>query len=634
MVEHLIFRLRQRDVLLRLENERLVCDAPQGVMTPDLIDQVRQNKEAIVEFLKRERDPNVSTVSIPKAARGIEIPLSFSQESLWFLEQLTPGTSAYNIPLRIRVATRVDRAILQRSLDEIVRRHEALRTQFRIVRGSPAQVIGPPCIVPLTFIDLSTESAELRPGRVEHWCVKEATRAFRIDQDLLLRATLLRLHTEEHVLLLTMHHIVADASSVDLILYELFVIYRAFAAEMPSPLRELRIQYADFAVWQRSYVSGEVINRQLTYWKRQMANAPPVLELPIDWPRRAVQSSKGSVEAVVISNELTTRLKLLGQRESASLFMTLLAAFQVLLFRCSGQSDVVVGSAVSGRKLLELESVVGLFVNALPLRIDLSGNPPFQRVLSQVREMVLEAHQNQDIPFETLVKELRPPRDLGRNPLFQVFFSFRSRVGGDTTAGISSEIISSETAKFDLSLSVEEFSHGMKAEIEYCADLFRRERVIDVLKRLTLLLESITEAPEMGVDDLPLIDDLDRQRALAGPDQTDAEYDLSRFVDEVILEGAKLSPEQEAVRFGPEALSYKELSDRVEAVALHLCGLGVRSEDVVGLCVERSLDLVVGLLGILKSGAAFLPLDPDFPKERLAYMVKDSCPAANADVPG
>ena len=269
-----------------------------------------------------------------------------------------------------------------------------------------------------------------------------------------------------------------------------------------------------------------------------MAGAPPFLDLPIDWPRRAVQSHRGAVEAIAISSELTTRLKLLGQEEGASLFMTSLASFQVLLYRCSGEPDVVVGSAISNRNSLELETVVGMFVNTLPLRIDLSGNPSFRRVLSRVREMVLEAHQNQDIPFETLVKELRPPRDRTRNPLFQVFFSFRSRLGEEAVPDIRSDIISSEAAKFDLSLSVEEFSHGMKIEIEYCADLFRRDRMIGLLKRMILLLERIAEAPETGVDDLPLIDEVERQRVLVGLNQTNFEYDLSRFVDEVILQGA------------------------------------------------------------------------------------------------
>jgi amino acid adenylation domain-containing protein len=628
MIEDLIISLRQLNVVLRLENDRLICDAPQGVMNEDLINQVRQNKEAIVAFLKMERGLNSSPIGIPTVARDNEIPLSFSQESLWFLEQLSPGTSTYNIPLRIKLAVNVDPAILQRSLDEIVRRHEALRTRFRVARGAPTQAIGPPCVVPLNFIDLSTEPAELRTERVAQWCLAEATKAFELDKDLLLRATLLRLQTDEHVLLLTMHHIATDASSVDLIFNELFVVYRAFATEMPSPLPDLRVQYADFAVWQRKYLSGGAIDQQLMYWKRQMANAPPVLELPIDFPRPAVRSSKGAIEVTEISNQLAARLKSLGRSESASLFMTLLAAFQVLLYRCSGQSDIVVGSPISGRQLLELESVVGLFVNSLPLRIDLSGNPSFRRVLSQIREMVLEAHQNQDIPFEKLVQELRPPRDPSRNPLFQVFFSFRSRVGEDMTASISSEIISSETAKFDLSLSVEEFTHGMKAEIEYCADLFRRERVIDLLKRLTLLLESIADDPEVGIDQLSLVDDCDRQIAIVGSNRPDVEYDLSRLVDEVILEGAEFKPEHEAVRFGSDVLSYKQLSDRVETVSLHLCAMGIRSNDIVGLCVERSLDLVVGLLGILKCGAAFVPLDPNFPKERLAYMVKDGCPAA------
>jgi surfactin family lipopeptide synthetase A len=631
MIEQLISGLRQRDIVLRLENERLVCDAPRGVMTPELIEQVQSNKEAIVKFLKQTRDEDVSKSiknSVPTVSRDIEIPLSFSQESLWFLEQLNPGTSAYNIPLKIPIAANVDGGILQRTLDEIVRRHEALRTRFRSLRGSPTQVISPPSAVPLAIVDLSNEAAELRPEKVDQWCAREAAKAFRIDQDLLLRATLLRLGREQHVLLLVTHHIVTDASSIDLILNELFRIYQAFSSGIPSPLPELAVQYADFAVWQRNQISGEVIERQLTYWKRQMASAPPALELPVDWARRTGHSSKGSVEALNISKELTTRLKSLGQEEGASLFMLLLAAFQVLLYRCSNQSDVVVGAPISGRKLLELENIVGLFVNTLPLRIDLSGNPSFRYVLSRVREMVLEAHQNQDIPFETLVKELRPPRVLGRNPLFQVLFSFRSRIGEGAIADVSGEIISSESAKFDLALSVDEFSDGMRAELEYRSDLFRPDRITDVLARLTRLLESIADAPEMGVDNLPLIDDLELQRAFADSNRTDVEYDLNRSVDELIFEGAKLYPESEAVRFGRNALSYRQLCECAEEVAVRLRVLGVRPNDVVGLCVERSLELVIGLLGILRSGAAFVPLDPHYPKDRLAYMLNDARPVA------
>jgi amino acid adenylation domain-containing protein len=628
MVERLIVDLRQQGVLLKLENERLICDAPKGVMTADLLDQVRQNKDAIVELLKLERDQSGIASGIPRVARDIEIPLSFSQESLWFLEQLNHGTSAYIIPLKIRIPASVDSDVLQRTLNEVVRRHEILRTKFCSVNGSPTQIISPPCNVPLAIIDLSTVSAEIRAERIEHSCFQEATKVFQLDQDLMLRATLLRLEAEDHILLLTMHHIASDATSVDLIFREIFFIYRAYVEGVPLQLEDPHIQYADFAVWQRSYVSGGVTDRQLMYWKRQMADAPPVLELPIDWPRLAIRSFKSSTETAEIPSELTTRLRSFSRNENASLFMTLLAAFQVLLYRCSGQPDIVVGSPISGRKFRELESVIGLFVNSLPLRIDLSGNPPFRRVLSRVREVVLEAHENQDIPFEELVKELRPPRDPGRNPLFQVFFSFRSRVGDNQTAGVSSEVISGETAKFDLSLSLEEFSDCIKAEIEYCTDLFRRERVLDVLKRLTLLLESITKNPAMGVDDLPVIDEFERQQALVEFNQADVEQGSSRSVDDFILETVRLTPEHEAVRFGKEALNYKELSDRADEIALLLCQLGVGPEDVVGLCVERSLDLVVGLLAILRAGAAFVPLDPQFPKERLAYMLRDASPVA------
>ena len=427
---------------------------------------------------------------------------------------------------------------------------------------------------------------------------------------------------------LTLHHIAADASSVDLIVDELSVIYRAFSEGLPSPLPEPRLQYADFAVWQRSRVTDAGLEQQLAYWKSQMAGAPPFLELPIDGPRRPARSSKGALATSVIPKALTARLKQLGQQEGASLFMVLLAAYQVLLYRCSGQSDVVVGSAISSRELIELENVVGLFVNTMPLRSDLSGNPPFRRVLSRVREMVLKAHLHRDIPFERLVRELRPPRASGRNPIFQVFFSFRSRVGDGAIAEASSQVISSESAKFEISLSVEEFSDGMRAEIEYSADLFRRDRMVDVLVRLTRLLESIADQPDRGVDVLPLIDILERQQALTKSNQTDVDYDFSRCADDAILEAAKLGPDREAVRFGRNALTYRQLRERVEEVARHLRDLGVGPDDVVGLCVERSLDLVIGLLGILGSGAAFVPLDPHYPSDRLAYMLNDARPVA------
>ena len=480
----------------------------------------------------------------------------------------------------------------------------------------------------VVVVDLSTEAAEVRQERAAEWCVRESAKAFRIDQDILLRAALLRLEPERHVLLLVIHHIAADASSVDIILNELLAIYQAFATRQPIPLPEPTLQYADFVLWQRDQVSDELLGRQLTYWKSQMAGAPPALELPVDWPRRPGQSSKGSVVATVISDALTTRIKSLARDEGASLFMVLLTAFQILLYRCSGQPDVVVGAPISGRKSVELENVVGLFVNTLPLRIDLSGNPSFRHALSRVREMVLEAHENQDIPFEALVRELRPPRVVGRNPLFQALFSFRSRVGEGALVDAKNEIVSSESAKFDLSLSVDEFTDGLKAELEYSSDLFRRDRVRELFERLERLLESIADAPETGVDDLPLIDPLEAQRAAADSNRTAVEFDMSRSVDGLIFEAAKLHPESEAIRFGRDALTYQQLCERADEVAAHLRALGVRPDDVVGLCVERSLELVVGLLGILKSGAAFVPLDPHFPTARLAYMLNDVRPVA------
>ena len=427
-VEPLLSMLHARDINLRLENTKLLCDAPAGAMTPDLMREIERNKDDIVKFLtaRAGRDVPIRR-SGPDGPDGL--PLSFQQESLWFLAQLDPESAAYNISVKITVATRIDGAILQRSLDEILRRHEVLRTHFRIIRGSPAQIIGPPTSFPMTVIDLSTEADGVRLAKAEEWCSSEAARPFRIDQDLLLRAALLRLAPEQHMLLLVVHHIVADAASVDIILSDLRSIYQAFSSGSAASSPEPAFQYADFALWQRQRLSADTAERQLAYWMRQMANAPPLLEMPTDWRRDPERLPKGSTAAVVISKTLTAKVNALCRSEGASLFMGLLTGFQILLYRCSGQSEVVVGAAISGRHLAELEGVVGLFINTLPLRIDLAGNPSFRIALSRAREMVLDAQENQDIPFETLVRELRPSRVVGRNPLFQAFFSFRNRAG-------------------------------------------------------------------------------------------------------------------------------------------------------------------------------------------------------------
>lgn len=629
MVEQLLSMLRSRGIELRLENTKLVCDAPKGAITAALMQQIERDKAEIVRFLQTldDREGPIGRRAADKS-EGTGLPLSFQQESLWFLAQLNPESAAYIIPVKIHVAASVDSDVLQRSLDEIVRRHEALRTYFRTVRGSPVQIVGPPAKAPLTIVDLSTDAGDVRLADAETWCAAEAAKPFRIDQDLLLRAGLLRLAPERHLLLLIVHHIVADATSVDHIVRELRDVYRAFLEGVRDPLPEPALQYADYAVWQREHVATEIIERQLAYWKRQMAGAPSTLELPTDWPRLPGRLSKGSTQKVVIPTALTASLKRLCRNEDASLFMVLLAAFQVLLYRCSGQSDVVVGAAISGRNRAELETVVGLFVNTLPLRSDLSGAPSFRSALSRARETVLGTHENQDVPFETLVKELRPPRAFGQNPLFQAFFSFRNRAGEGSIAAASSELVSNEDAKFDLSLYVDEFVDGMKVEMEYRSDLYRHDRATNLLEGLTRLLESAAGAPETGIEDLPLIDAGEAQRALDQWNRTDVAFDVTRSVDEWIFEAAKLHPDVEAVRFGPNKLTYRQLCEQVDEGAARLRALGVGPDDVVGLCIERSLDLVVGLLAILRTGAAFLPLDPDYPRDRLAYILNDARAAA------
>jgi amino acid adenylation domain-containing protein len=559
--------------------------------------------------------------------RGGELLLSFAQARLWFLEQLEPGSSAYNIPAAVRLTGSLDVAALEQSLNEIFQRHEALRTTFAMVSGEPIQVIAPVKALTLPLVDLRQLPEAQQEAQVEHLATESAQQPFDLAMGPLLRATLLKLGEAEHVLLLTMHHIVSDGWSMGVLIRELAALYEAFSSGSPSPLPQLPIQYADFAHWQRQWLQGEVLAAQLSYWQQQLAGAQTVLELPTDRPRPAVQTFRGATQFLTLAEPLSQKLKTLSQRSGVTLFMTLLAAFQTLLYRYTGQEDICIGSPIANRNRSETEELIGFFVNTLVLRTDMSENPSFQELLGRVREVTLGAYAHQDLPFEQLVEALQPERNLSHQPLFQVMFVLQNAPMSalelpDLT--LSSLEMESSTAKFDLTLSIEDTEQGLVGSLEYNTDLFDAATISRMLEHFQTLLEGIVANPDQRLSDLPLLTQLERQQLLVEWNDTQVDYPKHLCIHQLFEAQVERTPDAVAVVFEDQQLTYGELNRRANQVAHHLRSLDVGPDSLVGICVERSLEMVIGLLGILKAGGAYVPLDPDYPSERLAYMLSDS----------
>ncbi len=561
-------------------------------------------------------------------SRGRRLPLSFAQQRLWFLDQLEPNSSLYNIPRAVRLAGRLNVTALERSLDEIVRRHEALRTIFAYADGSPVQVIAPAPVTTaaLPLVDLSELPKSEREAQTQRLATEEAQCPFDLSQGPLMRAKLLRLDDEEHVLLLTMHHIVSDGWSMEVFWRELAALYDAFANGQPSPLPELPVQYVDYAIWQRRWLAGEVLDEQLSYWKRQLADLP-ALQLPTDRPRPAVQTHRGARQELVLPKLLTEALKELSRREGVTLFMTLLAAFQVLLSRYSGQEDIAVGSPIAGRNRAEIEGLIGFFANTLVVRTDLSGDPTFKELLRRVREVALEAYDHQDVPFEKLVEELQPQRDTSRTPLFQVMLTLQNTPGKALELPglrLTQQELERGTAKFDLTLSMVEGPEGLRGACEYNTDLFEAATITRMLGHLQTLLEGVVANPAQRLSTLPLLTEAERHQLLIEWNDTQIDYPREACIHRLFEEQAERTPDAVAVVFDDQQLTYRELNRRANQLAHHLRRLGVGPEVLVGICVERSPELVVGVLAILKAGGAYVPLDPAYPKERLAFMLEDA----------
>ncbi|HEX8242041.1 MAG TPA: amino acid adenylation domain-containing protein, partial [Longimicrobium sp.] len=578
-----------------------------------------------VEEMRRAELPALPPV-VP-VERTDALPLSFAQERLWFLDRLEPGSATYNIPIAWRLGGALDQAALERSLGEIVRRHEVLRTTFMEVDGSPVQVIAPFGGFALPVEDLSGLSEADRDAVVRGRAGEEAGWAFDLSAGPLLRAALLRLGEEDHVLLITMHHVVSDAWSMGVFFRELSTLYPVYRDGGESPLAELAVQYADYAVWQREHLRGEVLERQLSYWRERLAGAPELLELPADRPRPPVKTHRGATVPVSFSLDLLERLQALGRSEGATLYMTLLGAFQVLLSKYSGSEDLVVGSPIAGRTRKEVEELIGFFVNTLVLRTDLSADPGFREVLRRVREATLGAYEHQEVPFEKLVAELQPERSLSHSPLFQVTFTLQNAEGGGgalpglKVSGVGGEYA---IAKFDLSLTLATTPQGLDGTLNYSTDLFERgtiERMVDHLERV---LEQVARDPDRSLSRLELLGEGERSSVVEEWNRTERPYPRGVCIHELFEAQARERPDAVALVWGEESLGYAELEARANRLAHHLVRLGVGPEARVGVLLERSAELIVSLLAVLKAGGCYVPLDPGYPAERLRLMLADS----------
>lgn len=564
---------------------------------------------------------------IPSISRVGSLPLSFAQQRLWFLDQLEGQSATYNIPLALQLSGDLNVEALEAAISEIVRRHEALRTTFQMVKGEPVQVISPADPLSVSIVNLQTCSAENRPDELQRLANEVACKPFDLECDSLLRVQLFKLAPASHVLLVVMHHIVSDGWSIGIFSHELSTLYREFSQGKHSSLNTLPIQYVDFAQWQRQYLQGKVLERQLNYWRQQLADTPALSELPTDHPRPAVQSFRGETIRFSLSEQLSHKLKELSQQSSTTLFITLLTAFSVLLYRYSYSEDIVIGSPIANRNRKEIEPLIGFLVNTLPLRTDLSGNPSFSVLLKQVHQTALDAYDHQELPFERLVEELNPERDFSYHPFFQVMFVLQnatSEIIELPGIQVSAFPLKRGLSKFDLTLSVREQSEGLIGAFEYNCDLFNHDTIQRLAGHFQTLLEGIVANPQQPIVEFSLLTEPERHQLLVEWNNTQKDYPSDRCIHQLFEAQVERTPDVIAVVFENEQLTYSALNKRANQLAHYLQTLGVGPDVLVGICVERSLEMIVGLLGILKAGGAYLPLDPEYPSERLAYMIADA----------
>jgi amino acid adenylation domain-containing protein len=581
------------------------------------IDQMRQQQHVVA------RPP-----LIPKI-RPKEIPLSYAQERLWFLEQLGLAGVAYNVSIALRLDGALDARALERSFSELISRHESLRTRFQAIDGRPIQLIDAPAEYRLELIDLSVLRPEELESRARRLAQQEALHRFDLSKGSLFRAVVLRIGEQAHLLCITMHHIVSDGWSMGVLTRELSALYEAHVSRLSPKLEPLSVQYADYAIWQREWLQGEELLKQLRYWKEQLSELT-TLQLPIDRPRPAVASFRGASSEFILPPQLCAALIELSRRENATLFMLLLAAFQALLSRWSGQQDIVVGSPIAGRSHRQIEGLIGFFVNTLALRTRVDDELSFRELLLKVKGTALEAYAHHDLPFEKLVAELQPERDLAKQPLFQVSFQLvrfpREELARTGLRLSAASATVNTTSKFDLSLEMVETAAGLRGRFEYATDLFDHTTIERLQECFGRLLAGIVADPNARMSRVPLLSERELQQVTVGFNATQQEYPQDQLIHELFEAQVRRTPQVIAVVYEGRQLTYAELNAQANQLARYLRSVGVGADKLVALCVERSVEMVVGILGILKAGGAYVPLDPSYPRERLEYLLQDAAP--------
>jgi amino acid adenylation domain-containing protein len=584
-----------------------------------------EKRTLLARFLKKEGIDLRSSLAIPKRPQAAQCPLSYGQQRLWFMQQLEPGSCAYNLPAAVRLKGELNIGALQASLDHIVSRHESLRTVFSEVDGQPVQKIKEAWGVEMPVIDVSSMPEEWKQEEVIRIARREAETAFDLSVGPMMRAKLVKVDDEEHVLNLTLHHIVTDGWSMGVMIEEMVKLYEGYERGEEVELEELAIQYGDYAVWQREWLKGEELEEHLKYWKEKLEGAPEVLELR-KRRGRAREGERGGRKKKRLSEGLSKEIKEVSRQARVTMYMMLLGAFKVLMSRYTGQEDIVVGTPIAGRERVETERVIGIFVNTVVIRSEVRGDRSYREVLRGVREAVLEAQSHQEMPFEKIVEAMRPERSLSHSPLFQVMFDqavTRSELPSLSSLNATYLDINFASAKFDLRMSVAKEGTALVASMEYDQELFDEPTIERMLNHYEILLESIVNDPDCLVSELSLLTGVEEQQILGEWNDTVREYERGRCIQEVIKEQALLHPDAIAVSYEEEQISYDELNRRANKVGRYLRKRGVGADDVVGVCLERSIDLVVSVVGVLKAGAAYMPMEVSYPESRLEMMMKD-----------
>jgi amino acid adenylation domain-containing protein len=622
-------QLRAVNVSLALDGDALKCSAPQGVLTADLRQELAERKPEIVAFLRssqnarRNPDPG-----IPRVDRSGPLPLSYAQQRLWFLNQLDPESAVNNLGIALRIKGNLNVSAVERALAEIVNRHEDLRTSFARVNGVPHAVIGDGKNFALQSIDARHLAAAGDDSELNRYANRLTFQPFDMSHGPLFRAYLLQIASDDHILALTMHHIVSDGWSMGVLVREFSELYPAYTAGRQHSLPPLAIQYVDFAAWQRTWLESGGLDRQLPYWKKQLAGAPPVVGFPPDHRRPATDLFRGRRSPLMIPRPLVSALEQLSQRHGVTLFMTLLAAFELLLARYSGLEDVVIGSPSANRNRAELHPLIGFFVNNLVLRTDLSGNPTFAELLARVREVTLGAYEHQDVPFDTLVHAMHAERSLDHSPLFQVMFILQNFPLDDLNlAGLKATPLEPEVehARFDLTVEVFPRKGELCAYFDYNADIYEPETIARIQQHYLALLQAVCADPGQKTASIPLLSATERQQLLVEWNQTEAEIPAICFHQRFEMH-AQATPDRVAVMAGENSLTYGELEHRANRIAAELRARGAGPEKLVGVCIARSADLIAALLAVAKSCAAYVPLDPGYPAGRILNILEDARP--------